>query len=143
MEKKADIRSIFINLPVKDIGKTRAFWTKLGFSFNERFSDDKALCLILKENEIFAMLITHEYFQTFTNRPIADGTATQVLLAIDVGSRARVEEVLRIALENGATRYLEPSDYGWMYYDRFADPDGHQWEIMFADETLLPPKTGG
>ena len=100
MEQKTDIRSIFINLPIQEIARTRAFWTRLGFRFNEAFSDEKALCLILKQDAIYAMLITHEYFQTFTNRPIADSSSTQVLLAIDVGSRERVEEVMRIAVEN-------------------------------------------
>jgi len=138
MERKTDIRSVFINLPIKEIARTRAFWTKLGFSFNEEFSDEKALCLVLKQDAIYAMLITHEYYQTFTNRPIADSSTTQVLLAIDVGSRERVDEVMRIAVENGATRYLKPEDYGWMYYDRFADLDGHQWEISHMDENLLP-----
>jgi uncharacterized protein len=138
MEKKSSIASIYINLPIQDVGRARAFWTKLGFGFNEKFSDDKALCLILKEDNIYAMLIANDYFKTFTNRPVADGSSTQVLLAIDVGSREQVDEVVRIALENGATRYLEPSDYGWMYYDRFQDPDGHQWEIMHADEKLIP-----
>lgn len=138
MEQKANVRSVFINLPIQDVGRARAFWSKLGFGFNEQFSDDKALCLILKEDSIYAMLIARDYFQTFTNRPVSDGSSTQVLLAIDVGSRERVDEVVKIAIENGASSYLKPTETNWMYYDRFADPDGHQWEVMFADETLLP-----
>lgn len=59
-------------------------------------------------------------------------------MAIDVGSRDRVDEIVKTALENGATRYLETSDLGWTYYDRFVDPDGHQWEVMYADESLIP-----
>ncbi len=136
MSNYRNIKSIYINLPVNDLDKTRSFWTKLGFGFNELFSDDKALCLILNEGNTYAMLIKHEYFSTFTNRPITDGSTTQVLLAIDVGSRSDVDEIMRIALENGATRYLEPADEGWMYYDRFSDPDGHQWEVMYADDTF-------
>lgn len=138
MNNKLNINSIYINLPIKNLENTRQFWTKLGFGFNPQFTDDKALCLVLNDGSIYAMLITHEFFSTFTNRPIADGSTTQVLLAIDVGSRARVDEVMKIALENGATHYLEPEDMGWMYADRFADPDGHQWEIMWADESLIP-----
>lgn len=138
MNNNTNIRSIYINLPVKNIEKTREFWTKLGFSFNEKFSDDKALCLVLNDGNIYAMLISYEFYSTFTNRPIADGSTTQVLLAIDVGSKDRVDEIIRIALENGATRYLEPSDEGWMYYDRFADLDGHQWEVMYADASVFP-----
>ena len=138
MNENMNVRSIFINLPVKNVGKTREFWTKLGFSFNEQFSDDKAVCLVLNDGSIYSMLISHEYFSTFTNRPVTDGSTTQVLIAIDVGSRDRVDEIMKIALENGAARYLEPSDFGWMYYDRFVDPDGHQWEIMYADESSIP-----
>jgi predicted lactoylglutathione lyase len=138
MYNNTNIRSIYINLPVKNIEKTREFWTKLGFSFNEKFSDDKALCLVLNDGNIYAMLISYEFYSTFTNRPIADESTTQVLLAIDVGSKERVDEIIRTALENGATRYLEPADEGWMYYDRFADLDGHQWEVMYADESVFP-----
>lgn len=131
------IKSIYINLPISNIEQTRAFWTKLGFSFNEQFCDEKALCLQLNEGTIYSMLITREFFTTFTNRPIADGSTTQVLLAIEVESRDKVDEVVRLALENGGTRYREKADHGWMYYDTFADPDGNQWEVMFSDDNLL------
>jgi predicted lactoylglutathione lyase len=133
-----NIKSIFVNLPIKDIGTTREFWAKLGFSFNEQFSNDKALCLILNDGNIYSMLISHELFSTFTNRPIADGSTSQVLLTIQVESRERVDEIIKIALENGATHYMEPVDEGWMYYDRFVDLDGHQWEVMYGDDTLIP-----
>ena len=131
------IKSIYINLPISNIEQTRAFWTKLGFSFNEQFCDEKALCLQLNEGTIYSMLITREFFTTFTNRPIADGSTTQVLLAIEVESREKVDEIVRLALENGGTRYREKADHGWMYYDTFADPDGNQWEVMFSDANLL------
>lgn len=127
------ISSVFINLPVKDVAQTRAFWSALGFSFNENYSDEKALCLVLKENVIYSMLITEEYFSTFTNRTVADRTQTQVLIAIEVDSRDKVDEIVRLALENGGSRYRESADHGWMYYDSFADPDGHQWEVMFSN----------
>lgn len=127
------IKTIYINLPVKDLEKTRAFWTSLGFGFNEQFSDEKALCLILNEGSIYCMLISEPYFSTFTNRPIADGTTTQVLLAIEVESRDKVDEIVAAAYANGATRYQDASEHEWMYYDSFVDPDGHQWEIMFSD----------
>lgn len=134
----ATIKSIYVNLPVKDLAATKAFWTKLGFSFNEQFSDDKAVCLILNEGTIYSMLITHEFFSTFTNRSIADGTSTQVLIAIEVESRERVDEIIKAALSNGGSRYRESADHGWMYYDSFADPDGHQWEVMYTDASKIP-----
>ena len=76
-------------------------------------------------------------FSTFTNRPISDGTTTQVLTAIEVESREQVDIVIKLALENGAKRYRESVDHGWMYYDCFADLDGHQWEIMFVDPNQI------
>lgn len=132
------VKSIYVNLPITNLEKTRAFWNALGFSFNEQFSDEKALCLVLNEGQIYAMLITHEFFSSFTNRAIADASTTQVLLAIEVESRELVDQILKTALENGATRYREGADHGWMYYDSFADLDGHQWEIMFTDTSKLP-----
>jgi predicted lactoylglutathione lyase len=132
------VKSIFVNLPIKDLKRTRDFWTKLGFSFNEQFSDDRALCLVLNEGQIYSMLITHEMFSTFTNRPIADGTTTQVLTAIQVDSRENVDRIVKLALVNGGTRYRDSADHGWMYYDTFADLDGHQWEVMFTDDTQIP-----
>ena len=134
------IKTIYINLPVKDIQQTRTFWTKLGFQFNEQFSNDQALCLILNEGLIYAMLISHEMFGTFTDRPIADGKSTQVLLAIETESRNKVDEIVKIALENGAGRYKDSVDHGWMYYDSFADLDGHQWEVMFTNVDALEKK---
>lgn len=131
------INTIFVNLPVRDIAKARAFWTKLGFSFNEQFSDEKSLCLILNEGRIYAMLLAHDFFKTFTNRPIADNSTTQVVLAIQVNSREQVDCIVQLALKSGASRYKEPVDHGWMYYDSFADPDGHQWEIMYSDPTKI------
>lgn len=132
------VKAIYINLPVKDLQKTRAFWTSLGFSFNEQFSDDKAVCLVLNDGAIYAMLITHEFFQTFTNRPIADSSSTQVLLAIEVDSREAVDAITQAALANGGSRYRDSADHGWMYYDSFADIDGHQWEVMFTDFSKMP-----
>ncbi len=132
------IKSIYVNLPVKNLAQTKAFWTKLGFTFNEQFSDEKALCLILNEGLMYSMLITHEFFSTFTNRSIADGTSTQVLLAIEVESREKLDEIVQQALANGGSRYRESADHGWMYYDSFADIDGHQWEVMYTDASKIP-----
>lgn len=131
------VKSIYINLPVKDLAVTRAFWNKLGFAFNEQFSNDKGLCLVLNEGLIYAMLLTEPFFAGFTNRPAANGSSTQVILAIEVESREKVDETIKLALANGATRYREGEDHGWMYYDCFADPDGHQWEIMHSDEPKM------
>lgn len=132
------IKSIYVNLAVKDLKITRAFWTALGFSFNEQFSDENALCLVLQEDRMYSMLIKHELFSTFTDRPIADNSKTQVLIAIEVESKKRVDEIIKSALAHGGSRYRDSTDHDWMYYDCFSDPDGHQWEVMFMDSSKIP-----
>ncbi|MBK7790977.1 MAG: VOC family protein [Saprospiraceae bacterium] len=129
-----EIKSIYVNLPVKDLEKTRTFWEGLGFGFNDQFSDEKALCLILKEESIYAMLLHESFFKTFTDREVADGRSTQVLVAIQVESKEKVVEMVTKALASGGKRYKEAVDHGWMYYDSFADIDGHQWEVMHMGE---------
>lgn len=133
-----NINEIYVNLPVKDIQKTRAFWTRLGFSINEQFSDDKAICVVMKEGHIYTMFLKEEFFQTFTNRPFAKGDTTQVLLAVGVNSRDEVDHMVKTAIENGGSKYSEPTDYGWMYQSSFTDIDGHQWEITHGDISQLP-----
>ncbi|SIP86199.1 hypothetical protein SAMN05880574_1017 [Chryseobacterium sp. RU37D] len=132
------INQIYVNLPVKDVQKTRAFWTKLGFSVNEQFSDEKAICVVLKEDHIYAMFLKEEFFNTFTNRPIAKGDTTQTLLAIGVNSRDEVDTMVKTAIENGGSKYSEPQDHGWMYQNAFSDLNGHQWEVMFAEISQFP-----
>ncbi len=133
-----NITDIYVNLPVKDVQKTREFWTKLGFSINEQFSDEKAICVVMKENHIYTMFLKEEFFQTFTNRPFAKGDTTQVLLAIGVSSRDEVDGMVKTAIENGGSKYSEPVDYGWMYQSSFADINGHQWEVMHGDVSQMP-----
>lgn len=133
------INEIFVNLPVRDIQQTRTFWTTLGFTVNEQFSDDKAICVVLNEGSIYAMFLKEEYFKTFTDRPIAKGDTTQVLLAIGVNTRQEVEEMVHTAMVNGGAKYDEPKDHGWMYQSSFADINGHQWEVMYADISKMNP----
>lgn len=136
-----EINEIYVNLPVKGVQKTREFWTKLGFSINEQFSDIKAICVIMKQDHIYTMFLKEEFFKTFTDRPVANGETTQTLLAIGVNSRKEVDEMVNTASENGGSKYSEPRDHGWMYQSAFADPDGHQWEIMFSDMSQLPAES--
>ena len=129
---------IFVNLPVKDLDKSKEFFISLGFAFNPQFTDDKAACLVIGEN-IFAMLLREEFFKTFTNKEIADATKTaEALIAIDAASRQEVDELVKKAAEAGGSIYRNPEDHGWMYGHSFADLDGHQWEILFMDATALP-----
>lgn len=132
------VSEIFVNLPVKNLQRSIDFFTELGFTFDQRFTDDTATCMILGDN-IYAMLLTHEKFQSFTNKPIADaGKTTEVLIAVNLESKEEVNEMVEKAKAAGGTIYSEPQDHGWMYQRAFADPDGHQWEIIWSDESLLP-----
>lgn len=131
-------KSIYVNLPVKDLNKTMEFFTKLGFNFNMQFTNHEAACLVIGEN-IFAMLLTEERFRDFTKKPISDAKkSTEVLIAIDVESREEVDKMIKKAVDAGGSIYRDPEDHGWMYYHSFADLDGHQWEIMHADLSKLP-----
>ena len=129
---------IFVNLPVKDLQKSIDFFTKVGFSFNPQFTDDKATCMIIGEN-IFAMLLVEARFKDFTKKPIADATkTTEVLIALDAESREQVDEIVNTAVKAGGSIYTDPQDYGWMYSHSFADLDGHQWEFLHIDESAVP-----
>lgn len=129
-----EIKAIYVNLPIKNVEQTKAFWEGLGFGFNDQFSDEKALCLILHEEKIYAMLLSEIFFKTFTDREVANGSTTQAILAIQVESKEKVTEITNKALSIGGKRYKEAIDHGWMYYDSFCDIDGHQWEVMHIGE---------
>jgi predicted lactoylglutathione lyase len=129
---------IFINLPVKDLQKSIHFFTQLGFTFNPEFTDDKATCMIIGEN-IFAMLLVEERFKDFTKKQICDAhQSTEMLIAIDAESRHKIDEMVQKAVDAGGSIYAEPKDHGWMYYHSFADLDGHQWELLYMDQSALP-----
>ena len=131
-------QQIFVNLPIKDLGRSRAFFEALGLSFNPRFSNDQGACLEIGQN-IFAMLLTEPFFQGFTKKPISDAhQSTEVLLALSLDSRAEVEAVMRKAIAAGATTPNPPVDHGFMYQHGFADLDGHQWEVFWMDMASAP-----
>jgi len=132
-------KQIFVNLPIKDLEKTISFFKHLGFTFNDQFTDDKAACMIINDGSIYAMLITEAYFKTFTKKSIADAKkTTEVLIALDTESKEEVDELVKKAIEAGGSLYAEPQDHGWMYQHSFADLDGHQWELLYMDESKLP-----
>jgi len=129
---------IFVNLPVKDLNKSKEFFARLGFSFNEQFTDDKAACLVIGEN-IFAMLLREEFFKRFTKKESADAKkTTEALIAIDAESGQQVDDIVKKAAEAGGSIYRDAEDHGWMYGHGFADLDGHQWEVLYMDEAALP-----
>lgn len=130
------VSNIFINLTSKDLPKTKDFWEKLGFSFNAQFTNDNGAALVLGEN-IFAMLLTETFFKTFTKKELATNNI-EVINAIQVESREKVDEIVDKALAAGASEPEEKKDYDWMYYRSFEDLDGHHWEVTFIDLNSIP-----
>jgi uncharacterized protein len=127
---------IFVNLPVKNLKKSIEFFTKLGFMFNPKFTDDKATCMIISE-DIFAMLLVEERFKTFTIKGICEtDKQTEVILALNTDSREKVDKMIHHAIQAGGSEPKEPQDHGWMYGRSFQDIDGHLWEIFYMDETM-------
>ena len=129
---------IFVNLPVKDLKKSKAFFEKLGYSFNQQFTNDDGACLVISDT-IFAMLLTEPFFKTFTKKSIVDATkSTEVILALSVEKKEQVNELVNKALQAGASKSNDPQDYGWMYSWSFQDLDGHLWEVLYADPAGIP-----
>jgi predicted lactoylglutathione lyase len=132
-------RQIYVNLPIKDVARSRAFFASLGFDFNPQFSDDKALCMIVAD-DIFVMLLAETFFQGFTNKPVADATkTTEVLLCLSCESRDAVDKMVRQALAAGGRAPNARIDHGFMLQHGFEDLDGHQWEVMHMDPNAVPP----
>ncbi len=127
------ISKIFVNLPVKDLDKSMAFFKALGFSFNPQFTDKTAACMVMGD-DIYAMLLTHDKVKQFTGKQIADAhKTTEVLTALAVESKAKVHEIADKAIKAGSKEPREPQDYGFMFARSFEDPDGHIWEVFWMD----------
>jgi uncharacterized protein len=129
---------IFVNLPVKNLEKSMDFFKALGFSFNPQFTDETAASMIISD-DIYAMLLTHQKFKEFTRKEIADATkTTEVLIALSMESRDKVDSFVDKALSSGATKAREPADHGFMFERSFNDLDGHIWEIFHMDMSAFP-----
>ncbi|HSH54152.1 MAG TPA: VOC family protein [Methylotenera sp.] len=129
---------IYINLPVKSLNQSIAFFTKLGFTFEPKFTDENATCMIVGEN-IFVMLLVEHFFETFTTKPLSDAKAsTEVILALSYESREKVDELVAKAVEAGGKTPNPVNDLGFMYQHGFEDLDGHLWEVFYMDEAAMP-----
>ena len=135
-------KQIFVNLPVKDLKRSVDFFTALGFTFNPQFTDENATCMIIGEN-IYAMLLVESFFKTFIKKDIANASkTTEVLTALSVESREKVDEIANKALASGGSPNADPQDQGWMYIRSFQDVDGHIWELLYMDESQMPASPG-
>jgi predicted lactoylglutathione lyase len=126
-------REIFVNLPVRDLSKSMEFFTALGFTYNQQFTDDKAACMIISD-KAYVMLLSEPFFKGFTKNQICDTTThTEALFALSCESRAEVDQIVRKAIDAGGRHAMDPSDHGFMYAWSFYDLDGHHWEVLWMD----------
>jgi predicted lactoylglutathione lyase len=128
---------IFVNLPVSDLNRSKDFYTKIGFSINQQFTDETAACVVVSK-DIYAMILTHSKFRQFTPKEIADSTkTTEVITALSFESKEKVDEVFNNALQAGGSEAGSVQDMGFMYSRSFNDPDGHIWEPFWMDPAAL------
>ncbi|RZA14444.1 MAG: lactoylglutathione lyase [Proteobacteria bacterium] len=129
-------RMIFVNLPVKDLGKAQAFYEALGFTNNPQFTDETAACMVWSD-AIYVMLLTHAAWARFTSRPIPSSDSSEVMLAISMDNTDEVNRMTDAAGANGGTADINPKqDHGFMVARDFADPDGHVWEPFWMDPAV-------
>ena len=131
-------RKIFVNLPVRDLERSKEFFTKLGFGFDPKFTNGKAACMVIN-GAASVMLLTEPFFRSFTGQEICNTTShTEGLFALSCVSRAEVDEMIGTAVAAGGRHAMDPQDHGWMYGWSFYDPDGHHWEVVWMDENAMP-----
>jgi uncharacterized protein len=129
---------IFVNLPVKDLSRSKDFFGKLGFNFNPQFTDDTAASMIISDGSIYAMLLTHAKWKEFTDKEIPDTKKyCGVMNALSMESRDAVQALFDKAIAAGATETRPPADYGFMYQRSFDDLDGHTWELVWMDMSKM------
>jgi len=134
-------RQIFVNLPVKDLQRSVAFFSALGYTFNADFTNENATCMVLGEN-LFAMLLVEQFFSSFSKKPIPDPSkGIEVLVCLSCDSREQVDQLVAKARAAGGSVPNEAQDHGFMYAHGFADPDGHVWELVhMVDAGQAAPK---
>ena len=129
---------IFVNLPVKDLKRSIAFFTGLGYTFNPQFTDDNATCMILGDN-LFAMLLTEKFFKSFNDKEITDTSkANEVLTCMACSSRQQVDDLVAKARAGGAKVPRPAQDHGFLYAHGYEDLDGHTWALVYM--TGVPPQ---
>jgi predicted lactoylglutathione lyase len=130
-------RTLFLNLPVADLERSKAFFAQLGFGFDPKFTDETAACMLVGE-QASVMLLSHEKFAEFAKLPMADPTThTLALYCFTVSSREEVDAVGAAALAAGGVEADGLEDYGFMCSRSFFDLDGHGWQVMWMDPAAV------
>lgn len=128
------MKAMFVNLPVTDLERAKAFYTAIGFTLNPRFSDHNAACLVVEEGHSAFMILTREFFQTFTDLPLGDPAVNpSVATAIFLDDREAVDQAVAAGIAAGGSEARPASDYGFMYQRQLTDPDGNILEFGWMD----------
>jgi len=130
-------QQIFVNLPIRDLQKSMAFFAALGYAHNPQFTNEDAACIVLSEHN-YVMLLTEPFFQGFTRKPVSDRATAAAIIALSYDSRDEVDARMAKALAAGAKEHGETRDYGFMYQRGFEDLDGHLWEVFHMDMAAAP-----
>ena len=126
--------AMFVNLPVTDLDRAKAFYTAIGFSINPLFTDHNAACVVVEEDHSYFMILVREFFQTFTDLPIGDpAVSPSVATAIFLDSREEVDAAVAHGIAAGGSEARPASDYGFMYQRQLTDPDGNVLEFGWMD----------
>lgn len=124
---------IFVNLAVKDLKRSMDFFSSLGYTFNQQFTNEKGASLVISE-DIYAMLLVEDFFKTFTDKQVCDTkTTVEALICLSADSKDKVNELVDKAIAAGGKEPRPAADHGFMYLRVFEDLDGHTWEIMWMD----------
>ena len=130
-------RLIFVNLPVRDLDASKAFFAELGFDFDPKFTNEECACMVVSD-QAYVMLLAKSRFEDFTVKPVADATqTTQALFCVSADSREGVDALADAALAAGGSDAKEAQDHGFMYGRSFADLDGHHWEVMWMSPEAI------
>jgi predicted lactoylglutathione lyase len=130
-------KQIIFNLPVKDLDKSKAFFSALGFSFNPQYSNESAAYMVIVDDSIYAMLMTESFFQSFINKPVAQAKeSNEVIICLSCESREEVDSLIAKATAAGARIPHPPEDHGFMYDQGFEDIDGHLWNLVWSETPM-------
>lgn len=133
-------KQFWVNLPVKDVARSRTFFTAMGFTLNEHMGGSDSACFLIGEKHAVLMLFPEAQMEHFMGAKVSDTkTASEILLSIDAETREEVDAMAELAEANGGSVFSKPSDIqGWMYGCGFADPDGHRWNVLYMDMDKMP-----
>jgi len=133
-------KQIWLNLPVKEVAKSKAFFSKIGFSFNEKHDTPTSTCMLVGEGHFVVMLFEESLFASFSQNKLTDTkSSSEILISIDAESREEVDEMAEKVRQAGGNVFSDPAEsQGWMYGCAFADLDGHRWNILYMDFSKLP-----